>query len=228
MKVIITSMILLFLIGNSLHGQEKYDTIFFNNKWEKSTNKNYEYYRIPSKSPDGQYKFIDYWKSGQIQMTGNSSSADLKSRNGKFEWFYFNGNRKQEINYVNNEVTGKVKTFLQDGALDFEYIIILDSLDNAKEFYETVEPFYEHLKKVVKYPKKTIKNKIEGSVKFDFFIDLKGKICKIEILEGLDDETNASALKAMKSDYTWPIPKYKKEPVFVELRIPINFKLSNN
>lgn len=225
MKNIIPFLILLFSFEIPLLGQGTSDTIFFNNKWEKSTKSNYEYYRITLKSSDGLYYFSDYWKSGQIQMTGKSSSPDLETRNGKFEWFYINGNRKQEINYANNVITGKVKTFLQDGALDFEYIMILDSLDNAKEFYETVKPFNKHLSKEVKHPNESRKNKIEGSVIFDFFIDQEGKICKIEIIEGLDNETNASAMKAMKSDYTWPIPKYRNEPVFVELRIPINFKL---
>lgn len=227
MKVIISSLILLFSFEISILGQGTSDTIFLNNKWEKSTKYDYEYYRITIKLSNGQYKYNDYWKSGQIQMTGNSSSSDLETRNGKFEWFYINGNRKQEINYVDNIVTGKVKTFSQDGLLDFEYIYILDSLDNAEEFYETVKPFNKHLIKEVKYPKKSRKNNIEGSVLFDFFIDHDGKICKISIIEGLDNEINSNALKAMTSDFTWPIPRYKNEHVFVELRMPINFKLEN-
>lgn len=192
---------------------------------EKSTSSNYEYYRIIIKSSDGQYHYNDYWKSGQIQMTGVSGSPDLETRNGKFEWFYLNGNRKQEIKYVNNVINGKVKTFLQDGSLDFEYIKILDSLDNANEIYESAKSFSKHLGKEVKYPKKSRMNKIQGSVIFNFFIDQKGKVCRIEIIEGLDDEINAAALKAMRSDFTWPIPKYKNEPIFVELRMPIHFKM---
>jgi hypothetical protein len=68
MKNFLLTILLLILIPNILVSQ-KLDTIYYDNNWNLSTSKKYKFYRI-AKQNSNIVEVVDYYKSGQIQMSG--------------------------------------------------------------------------------------------------------------------------------------------------------------
>lgn len=59
----------------------------------------------------------DYFISGQLEMTGNYSSyfAELEGANGLFTWYYENGIKRQEVNFINGNMEGCLYQWKNDG-----------------------------------------------------------------------------------------------------------------
>ncbi|NPA45316.1 MAG: TonB family protein [Chlorobi bacterium] len=82
--------------------------------------------------------------------------------------------------------------------------------------------------KNVKYPEKSKKNNIEGTVYIKFEVTKNAKIGKIEIEKGVNEELNAESVRVISSLPDFEKPGYNKkgEAVNVWFRMPITFKLS--
>ena len=71
--------------------------------WNETTEANHKYYRIiKDYFSEKQTNIVfDYYKSGELQMTGNSKTKDHLQKEGQFIYYYENGNKKSMLNYVN-------------------------------------------------------------------------------------------------------------------------------
>jgi len=119
-------LLVLSLSGLSSFAQQT-DTVWFNHKWEKSPKEGSSYYRITSKNGD-LFHVTDYYKNGQIQMTGTYLSMETETKNGAFKWYYQNGQKKSESNYINNEEVGVSNNFFMNGVLQKTFV----NDDNSK------------------------------------------------------------------------------------------------
>jgi len=89
-----------------------------------------------------------------------------------------------------------------------------------------IDGIREDIIKNLKYPKKAIKNKVQGKVILKFAIDTDGTIQNIEVIKSVSKELDAEAKRIIKKLDIW-LPGYRKgKPVRVEYRLPVNFKLS--
>jgi TonB family protein len=61
----------------------------------------------------------------------------------------------------------------------------------------------EYLKNNLKYPKEALKNHIEGTVYMRFYVEVDGTITNIKVEDSLSTETNAEALRLVKSFPKW-------------------------
>jgi periplasmic protein TonB len=79
----------------------------------------------------------------------------------------------------------------------------------------------------LEYPIEAIKQKIEGKVIVEAYINEKGEVDKTKIVQGLSKECNEAAMEAIKKTRFYPtIVNGKISKVRIE--IPILFKLKNS
>ena len=89
--------------------------IFLDSLKNETSDVDFFYYRIISKSSSDNFKVSDFYKSGQIAMTGNYADEYLNVRNGEYIYFYENGNKKEVINYDKNVQLGVYNSWYENG-----------------------------------------------------------------------------------------------------------------
>lgn len=87
-RTITLFLCLLSLISNC--NCQKIDTIYYDKNWNETNYNNCKYYRIASQHSDI-VKVVDYYKNGQIQMTGAFKSFDFEEETGPF--YYYKKNK---------------------------------------------------------------------------------------------------------------------------------------
>src|ERR1035437_3738977 len=217
----ITFKLLTLLLFTKFSYCQNIDTVYLDAKWEKSTIDNYLYYRVIEKKGKGLYEGRDYWKTGEIQMSGYFSSLYPQTREGEFKWFSKNGNIVQIVNYRNGYTSGLVKSFDNNGNLDNEYIDTFDSLDNSSRFNDKFKECKTFIGTKLRYPKAAEKDGTVGRVLVQFFVDKTGRATRMSIYKSSDNIFNDESIRVVKLYDKWIVPYYKKNPVSVEVIIPI-------
>ena len=108
---------------NGLKLRDGKDKIFFDKNWkeiEKEDSTSASYYRIVNYQ-DGKIvnPVIDYFISGKPQMKGNYI-VNLQTMNGLFQWYYENGQKSEEVNYINGNKNGTYNSWYQNGNIKEE------------------------------------------------------------------------------------------------------------
>ncbi len=87
---------------------------------------------------------------------------------------------------------------------------------------------YDFFKQNVQYPEQSKKQKIEGSVLVEFYVNEKGKPVEVTILKGINTELNEEAIRLIKSMPTWQPALVEGKPVSMKLTIPLTFQIHSN
>ncbi|MGO4879100.1 energy transducer TonB [Pedobacter psychrotolerans] len=86
---------------------------------------------------------------------------------------------------------------------------------------------YRYLAKNIKYPVQAKKDKVEGKVFLAFNVEQDGTLSDVQVTKGLSRETDAEALRVMKSAPKWnPAIDANGHPVKVKYQMAINFIMS--
>lgn len=94
--------------------------IFYDQNWKEiQTIEKASFYRKFYKS-DKIYVANDYYRNGNIQMTGTYTNKKGTFKEGFFKYFFENGNVKYEGSYQKNDQSGKWKYYSENGTLDSE------------------------------------------------------------------------------------------------------------
>ena len=117
---------------------------------------------------------------------------------------------------------------------NYQEVILIEDLVNLPDLLDTdklpmypngIQGVHNHISKHLIYPPNALSKGIQGTVILMFFVEKDGTIKKIEILQGVDPELNAAAVRAIKRLKTW-IPGYQNgKPVLVPYVFPVNFRL---
>jgi TonB family protein len=123
------------------------DTIYYNKYWKETTKNNSTYYRLTNKD-NGLYAVKDYYSNGALQMEGSYSSLKRDIKEGKFTWYYKNGNISKVCEYINNEIYGVNKSYYESGQIKEEGYYVHGEPDGIyKSYYKSghvdVEAFYK-------------------------------------------------------------------------------------
>jgi uncharacterized protein len=82
-------------------------TLYYNNKWTEIPDKNQAtFYRKAFLDSNKVWTAHDYYISNKIQMTGTFKSKKFNTKQGHFIYFYENGRKESEGEYVNNKNEG--------------------------------------------------------------------------------------------------------------------------
>src|SRR5687768_3489074 len=94
-----------FLIFISANLPAQNDTIFFNYKWEKTSVDSAMFFRLAEKNDAG-FLVRDFYWNGKKQMEGIFSTLEPELRNGYFTWYFENGQKYAEGNYLHGKRDG--------------------------------------------------------------------------------------------------------------------------
>ncbi|MFD2201232.1 TonB family protein [Shivajiella indica] len=103
---------------------------------------------------------------------------------------------------------------------------IFDVVENAPEYKGGFEAWANYLKENLSYPERAKSNKIEGVVYLVFVINKEGKVESPEILRGVGYGLDEEALRVVKESPDWIPGMQRGQAVNVRMRLPINFKIS--
>jgi len=244
---IIINIILIVIISQELIGQDT-KTIYFNDQWKKCDKELSSYYRKYYKTESKDYNVHDYNNSGQLQMAGTFKKRNWKKKTGLFTWYYENGQKKSECEYIDDKITGKwiswhtngnikcetefkngepislTKEFDEDGNFLIEYAGDIKLLDNYSDYESSITDYKKFLRENIHYPEQALQLKQQGRVYINFFIDANGKVYDSKILNGVTDEIDNEAMRVIKL-YKWPKPRYKGEEIILRLNAPVKFTL---
>lgn len=196
-----------------------------NNEWEKTSFEKHTFYRVVSKNENGIYEFSDYWRTGQLQNTGQLSNLFPANRIGQFKWYYKNGNLKSVSNFIDNRIIGVTQVFDSTGNFEFDLIYDIDSLDNVRNINLALIKCVNHISKKAKYPRSSRITGDEGKVIIEFYVGKGGVSSRHSVYKSADPDLDNEAIKIVKSFKNWPSPKYKGKEVYTRFYIPINFRL---
>ena len=131
-KVILSVVLLASAASGS--AQMLLDTMYFNRQWQQCSRDSAYYYRevFAGTGKKVQFQVKDYYPSGKLQMEGTFLSIHPDRKDGHFVYYYSNGNKMQEADYLENEPTGvyqewyanskpKIYSVIKDGNLDGPY-----------------------------------------------------------------------------------------------------------
>ena len=115
------TLILSFLFFIIFRVSAQNDTIFYDDTWKKTVKDSAIYFRPPVKLEDGLFRIKDYYITGELQMSGLSSSQLRDDWEGLVTWYNLDGSIFQQGRYVNNRLDGEFITFLNGKKLKAQY-----------------------------------------------------------------------------------------------------------
>lgn len=231
MKLIIT-LLLFFLVQKEI--AQKPDTIWYNNKWEKTQQVSSRHYsRVIEKLRTDKYKVKDYYETGSLQMEGFFSSVDPDIKNGEFKYWYRNGKKQMDLTYEDNKEI-QVCQYNEQGEITNEWErISIVKIENGKpvtefrvlqrspKFPGGKEALNEFILKQLKYPDGSLN--IKGKVVVQFKINVEGKAVNPTIISSLSVEHDQEAINLIKKMPKWEPGKQDGKFVAITLSLPINF-----
>ncbi|WP_291871540.1 hypothetical protein [Maribacter sp.] len=103
--------VLVLSVGGSLMAQQ--DTIWYNSKWKKVSNKTEAaFFRPPLKKEGDLYRVEDYYVSGKPQMSALSKYTDKDFWHGKVTWYNADGSMLQQGTYKENSLHGEYISYV--------------------------------------------------------------------------------------------------------------------
>lgn len=232
MKLIIT--ILALSLGQEALAQ-KPDTVWYNNKWEKTQQVSERHYsRVIEKLDTDKYKVKDYYETGSLQMEGFYTSVDPDIKNGEFKYWYRNGKKQMDVTYEDNkeiqvcqyDVKGEITN-------EWEYIPVVKIVDGkpvkeykvlqrAPRFPGGKVALNQFIVKNIEHPNSNSIQK--GQVIVQFKINTEGKAVNPVIISGLSSEYDLEAINLIKKMPNWEPGKQDGKPVVITLSLPIMFE----
>jgi len=212
------------------------DTIWqaANNKvCNKDTATYYKLYHI-SDEP-GLYTVNQYYKTGELYMTGRVTSVKPEHRDGDFYWFYQNGGKQRKTTYKNDreysnewwDIYGakKIKWIIpywKDNKLEVKEILI----DKAPVFPGGEMALMKFVLNECRYPYEAKQINIQGRVIVRMVLDETGKVCYSEVTNKVNPLLEAEALRVVSKLPAWSSPAVNEgKPLKVAYLLPIVFKL---
>lgn len=178
------------------NGQLKTKMAYHSNKW------------------DGAY--TTWYENGQVRM---SSKYKMGTPLDTLKVYYETGAlRRVEVYEQGKMVLGEVYD-ASGSRLDFLPMEVLP------EFPGGEKAMLRWISSNLKYPKTTLKAKLQGVVILSYVIDEQGKIGDIELIKGIHPDADAEAVRVIEAMPTWKPGQQEGKPVPVRYTLPLRFAL---
>ena len=240
--------LIIFLFTNLVFIAFNQDTTYFDSDWKKLKNsKNATYFEIINFDELDTNKAVEwqYFINGKIHSEIHYSNYRKDIYDGKYIVYFKNGVVKKHINYKQGKINGKlltnwengnpkrIESFENDKSLEGK---CFDSLGHDIAFFDYwIPPYYpggkeeliKYLGNQMVYPKKMIKNAIEGKIYIRFIVDKSGSISNAKVLKGGEKLFEEEALRVVREMPKWIPGKIEGEPVRTYFDLPVNFRLTD-
>lgn len=216
-------------------------TTFHDADWNKvSDSSKAEYIRKAYVHDIGFWKITDYYKSGQVYMTGTFFDKDVQEPVGLLEWFYLSGGLKARQSYLKGRLVGESFSYYENGQLDTYRLLDnsgqieearyykedgTDSVVEHPEFPGGIDAMYRFLSEHAKYPRSLRTRGVIGEVFAKFFVDTDGSLQDISIFKSPHEKLSKEAMKVIMSMPIWKPGSRDGELLRVGYNLPIRFVL---
>ena len=126
-------------------------------------------------------------------------------------------NFKSNVNSVNFAVDDTIKSTVKGE--------IYEEVDEMPVYGNGNEDLFNFIITNVKYPEVSRKSGVQGKVFVSYVVSANGDLADVHVLQGVNDELNAEAVRVISSMGKWNPGKKDGKAVNVKMVIPINFKL---
>lgn len=233
MKLIKLTLFLLVNFAFSYSFAQRTDTIWYNNKWEKTEEiKARHYFRTTEKIAADHYLVNDFYETKAKQMEGNYSSLNPEVKHGKFKYWFRNGKVQMEATYVKNEPV-QMKQFNEQGDIVTEWELIevsrlvdgkltteLVSIERAPKFPGGQQALESYLSENLKH---ISSEEGTGKVFVNFKVKPDGSISEVQATGSSDPILSRAAEKIIKRMPKWEPGKQHGKAIAVSLSLPISF-----
>lgn len=144
------------------------------------------------------------------------------------------GNRTEEILPQNNiGLKPKSTVEKQNSTIDTKPAVA-EVKSTVQSGFEEAQPtggypaLFDFFKQHVQYPDQSRKQKIEGSVLVEFYVNEKGKPTDIAVLKGINTELDKEALRLIQLMPKWQPALVEGKPVSMKVTIPLTFQIHSN
>jgi len=140
MNKILFSLLFICIASTSLFAQDTI-TIYYNKDWLEISEKNEAvFYRKAFLDNNNVWTAHDFYISNKIQMTGTYKSKKLEVKHGHFIYYYENGKKSSEGNYVDDKSEGIWSVWYDNGQKKSEGAYNDNSAEGIWQYwYETGE-----------------------------------------------------------------------------------------
>jgi len=88
---------------------------------------------------------------------------------------------------------------------------------------EGYEDFDDYIRKNIRYPEAALTKGISGNVKVEFFVNKKGKVIEVSVVEGIDEIINNEAIRVVSSSPRWIAAEIKGEKITRKMTVTVEF-----
>lgn len=104
---------------------------------------------------------------------------------------------------------------------------VYEKVDVMPEYPGGIKALINKVAGDIKYPEEAKKDRIEGKVLVQFFVDIDGKITDQKVIRGIGYSCDEEALRVVKLLKPFKPGLEKGKPVIVKMVLPIVFKLKD-
>jgi TonB family protein len=175
------------------------------------------------------------------------STGTQRVKEGNGEWFdtHPNNQLRTKGKYVNGHQEGEWLGFYDDGKPYYIEQYHLGKLVEGKsyskedqtftytedemmpEFKGGQEELMRFLASTTRYPTKSLRKGIEGSVFVGFVINREGKVSEAHVLKGISKDCDQEALRVVNAMPAWQPGLQRGQPVPVKYVLPINYRIDH-
>jgi periplasmic protein TonB len=240
MKLII--VVAISLMSLALEAQE---TVYYDADMKiLSSAANAKYYSKLTRNKDSvnQATLTYYFISGKKEGENHYSDYEHKIRGGKSTDWYENGQVKTEVNILNGQLDGELKSYFDNGVLkrlDFykNGDVVSGKCFNRDGQEISYFPYFvaasfpggdkgwqNYLMSELKYPKKSIKSNTQGTVIVQFIIAKDGSVSDVSIYKSVSKALDEEAIRVIKIMPNWKPAKQDGVIMKSYAQQPITFK----
>jgi len=236
------SIVLLIICISSLAN----DTLYFHlaNPWQSVKAPNGKYLRKAILTKDSGWLALDYINGNELVARGHFSDTSFNKKLYCHYYYSNQGQRLEDIKcYKNGKLDGNSIQFYWNGdtilretyrenmlvdrkvSPSYDESIIFTKLEAEAEFPGGEDGWKTYLSQNLHYPKKAIKNNIQGRVLLQFEVDREGNISEIEVLNQVDPLLDEEAIRLIKTSPPWTPGMQNGRRVKSYKKVEIEFKL---
>lgn len=195
-----------------------YDKGYKNGEWAK--------YNILSEQITGVQTFLydklngkstEYWPNQQIKEEGVYENS---RKIGEWKLYYSDTKLAGKETYDVYGKKSQAEYFQKDGqSAKYEDLFAPPSYKGG------IIAFYKYLGNTIKYPRQSLKDGVEGTVKLSFTVKKNGGIEDIKVIDTPNDELADEATRVLQMSPDWNPGKMFGEAVNVKYTVPVKFSL---
>ncbi len=110
------------------------------------------------------------------------------------------------------------------GSNDEEPVFV--QIENKPEFKGGWTAFEAYFQNNLRYPKKAVKERIEGKVLVKFIVEKDGSVSNAEVIRSVSKELDKKALRVIRNMPKWKPGTLKGKPVRCSFTVPVTFRIS--